>query len=506
VSSRSIESAVAEPTEWERTSGRSSLRRELLRGPLRRIDPAIAALTILGFALASHRLGAKSLRLDEAISADHARLGLRGLLSVISSRDPNMGLYYALLHYWVRIFGYSEAAVRSMTVVLAGLAVPAMVLLGRRLFGRAVGLVAGLLLALGPFFVQFEQTARSYALVVLLVVLSSYFFVSNVEKPSRGARVGYVLASALAIYTHYFAAYVLLVQLVTLLAIKRDGAFRREWLTTELAVAVLCAPEAVIALRAGTGYVSWIPEPTLSSLVKLPSHLAGGILLAAILAILACYGFARAIADRQKWQAGFVAAWLLVPVILDFAVSKFGRPLFVTYYLIVVLPAFLLLAAVGVAKLRRRAAALIVLALLVALSALGIDHWYTHHSLEDFRGATRYILKNERRDDGIVYYPPGTLGGPASGIAYYEALAGTSGPTPVQFQLGRAPLARTPRIWLVMRNPDVSAAGPRRQREVESSISGAYGQVGRQADFHNITVILYRVKNGNGRAVSSARP
>lgn len=60
---------------------------------LRGIDPAVLALTILGFALASYRLGTKSMWLDEAVSAGHARLGLSSLWTVITSQDPNMGLY-----------------------------------------------------------------------------------------------------------------------------------------------------------------------------------------------------------------------------------------------------------------------------------------------------------------------------------------------------------------------------------------------------------------------------
>jgi mannosyltransferase len=324
---------------------------ERARDPLRRIDPAIVALTVLAFALGSYRLGTKSMWLDEAVSADHARLGLHGLWTVVSHTDPNMGLYYVLLHFWVRVFGYSEAAVRSMTVVLAGLAVPVMVLLGKRLFGRTCGLVAGLLLALSPFFVQYEQTARSYAVVVPLVLLSSYFFVTALEKPSRATLFGYVLTSTLAIYTHYFAAYVLLVQLLTLLAVKRRGAFTREWLAAAVVVIVLCTPEAVFAHRAGTSGISWIHEPTLRALIHFPSELAGNTVLAAALIVLACYSIVRAVTDRQGWQTGFITAWLVVPVVLNFTVSKLGHPLFVTYYLIVVLPAFLLLAALGVVRL-----------------------------------------------------------------------------------------------------------------------------------------------------------
>lgn len=461
---------------------------ERARGPLRRVDPAIVALTALAFALGSYRLGTKSMWLDEAVSADHARLGLHGLWTVVSHTDPNMGLYYVLLHFWVRVFGYSEAAVRSMTVVLAGLAVPVMVLLGKRLFGRTCGLVAGLLLALSPFFVQYEQTARSYAVVVLLVLLSSYFFVTALEKPSRATLFGYVLASTLAIYTHYFAAFVLMVQLFTLIVVKRRGALASRWLAVATAVVVLCAPEVVFAHRAGTGGISWIHEPTLSTLIHFPADLAGETILAGILVVLACYGLAHAVINQREWKMGFVIAWLVVPVVLVFAASKLGHPLFVTYYLIIVLPAFLLLAAAGVASLSRRAPAVIAVGLLVAFSAVGIRDWYTRPSLENYRGATRHIVKGQRHGDGIVDYPAKTA---SYGIAYYEALSAAPGLTPVGFRLGSGPLARPPRIWLVIRNADVPT---REEHQVRSSMSAQYEQIGTPTELIGLTVILYRLR------------
>jgi mannosyltransferase len=500
-------SAIATPPPSERVVGSSSTLGEPQRGRWRHVDPAIAAVTILGFALASYRLGTKSMWLDEATSANHARLGLSGLWTVLSSSDPNMGLYYVLLHFWVRVFGYSEAAVRSMTVVLAGWSVPVMVLLGKRLFGRATGLLAGLLLAISPFFVQYEQTARSYALVVLLVLLSSYFFVAELEKPARATRAAYVLSSSLAVYAHYFAAYVLLVQLLTLLAVKRRGALTRGWLTAGAAVAVLCTPEVVFSLRAGSGNVSWLQAPSLSTLAHLPSELAGGVVLAVVLIVLVCYGFTRAAADREEWQAGFLAAWLVIPVILDFAVSKVIQPLFQDYYLIVVLPPLLLLAAVGVAKLPQRAAQAIAIGLLVVLSAVGIRDWYTAPGQENYRGAARYILNNERPGDGVIYYPGGGAGGKgvSSGFVYYDALDGKHGPTRVQFQLGQAPLVRPPRLWLVLRNSDVAAEGPHRKAQVESSVSGTYRQIGSATHFRNLTLVLYGRKGGGDVAQVEGR-
>jgi uncharacterized membrane protein len=123
-----------------------------------------------------------------------------------------------------------------LSVIFAALAVPIIYLLGSRLFGTAAGTVAALVLAANAFFVQYAQEARAYSLVVLLVTLSSYFFVAELEQPSVRTRVAYVLASALAVYAHYFTFFVLVAQLVTLLATRRRAAFTRGWMIAGAAI------------------------------------------------------------------------------------------------------------------------------------------------------------------------------------------------------------------------------------------------------------------------------
>ena len=277
-----------------------------------------------------------------------------------------------------------------------------------------------------------------------------------------------------------------LVQLLTLVAVKRRGALAREWLAAGAAIALLCAPEVVFADRAGTSGISWIRAPSLHDLIHFPSQLAGEPALAGLLAILAAYAIVRAALGRAGWQDGFLLAWLLVPVILDFLVSRLGHPLFVTYYLIVVLPAFLLLAAVGVQRLPRRSFTALALALLLVCSAVGIRNWYRRPSQEDYRAATRQILEAARPGDGIIGYPAKTV---SYGLAYYESLAHREGPAPVAFGLRTGPSSRPPRLWLVMRDSDTSAA---EQREVEDSVSREYQQLGPPAEFPNLTVVLYR--------------
>lgn len=453
---------------------------------LSRLEPLLVALTVLGFAAAAYRLGTKSLWLDEVTSAQHASVGFIPLAHVIAGRDPNGGLYYALLNGWTRIFGSSEAALRSLSLLLGGLAVPAMVLLGSRLFSRAVGLVAGLLLALSPFMVHYEQTARSYALVVLLVVLSSYFFVAQLESPSPANRAGYVAASALAVYAHYVAAFVLLVQFATLLVLRRRVP-AREWVTTAVAVAVLCAPEVLFAARKGTHAISWVSSPRLSGLITLPGQLGGGGVLAAALWALAAAGGLRALAARDRWRAGFTVGWLVAPVLVDFAVSKLGRPLFLSYYLIVVLPALVLMAAVGLMSLPGRVLRAGALALVVALSVVALFAWYDQASHEDYRSATRYLVAHERRGDGVIYYPSYT----GYGFSYYEARDHARGPANVPFTLGRTVSSGADRIWLVMRTSDVDA---RLRAQIARSFGSAYRPVPLGVRFNQLTLRLYRTR------------
>jgi 4-amino-4-deoxy-L-arabinose transferase-like glycosyltransferase len=457
-----------------------------------RIDPAIAALTAIAFVAALYRLGAKGLWVDEAFSANYARMDLSGLWRVVSGQDPNMGLYYVLLHFWTRAFGTNEAALRSLSAIVGALAIPFAVLLGTRLFGRTAGLVAGLLLALNPFFLQYEQIARSYSLAVLLVLASCYAFVLALENPTRMRLLVYVLTSALSVYAHYFAALILLAQAATLVAFAPRQLVRGRWLAVAGAMIALSIPAGVFASEAGSSGVEWIGTPSFGDLLRVPSGITGGTGLAILLSVLAVYGFIHAMGAHRRWQAEFVAAWLFVPVALDFIASRFGHSLFVAHYLIVVLPALLLLAAVGVAALPRRIAVVCACCLLAGVSLLYAGAWYGDPSVEGYRAATGYVLGAAQPGDDIVYYPQLALGGPAQGFAYYEFRSHAAGPHQMRLALISAATARPRRFWLVIRNSDVPQ---QRRREIEAAVAAHYVAVARQSRFRNLTVILYRRSN-----------
>jgi hypothetical protein len=71
-----------------------------------------------GCSLRIYDLTGKDIWVDEANGILMARSGLRGLLEHLKL-DSSPPLYYLLLGAWMRLFGDSEAAVRSLSVVAA---------------------------------------------------------------------------------------------------------------------------------------------------------------------------------------------------------------------------------------------------------------------------------------------------------------------------------------------------------------------------------------------------
>jgi len=336
---------------------------------------------VLVAGLSSLRLGQRPFVLDEELSLAHAQETWGGVLRgapIPLDPNPNMGLYFAILKIWTGIFGDSVVAVRSLSVVAAVMCVPVVYALGARLFGTPAGLLAGVLLSTNVFFLEYAQVARSYALVTLLVALSSYFFVAELERPQMSSRAGYVAFSALAFYAHVFAIWVILVQLLTLAAFKRREVASRRWLTTFGLVGVLIAPIAYAMQRAGGSGLYWVEDPDLGSIPATYAQLAGNSFLHLAIVAVAC-ALALRVARHSKPVAFglvFTFSWAVLPTLATFVTSEVIRPTLVARYLIVSLPAFVLLAAGAIVNVRPVRAAVVAGSLLIALSLPELHRYY----------------------------------------------------------------------------------------------------------------------------------
>ncbi len=159
-------------------------------------------------------------------------------------RNVQMPLYFYVMHYWLKLAGTSEWALRFPSVVFGTLAALMIFFLGKEMFGSFVGFTSALLMSLMPEQIYFSQQARAYPLLVLLTVIATYGLILAQKYPdSAKPRLLFLFASALGIYTHYvylfcIAAHALYIWMISPLGKRR----RHAWLLIFVGIAAALIP------------------------------------------------------------------------------------------------------------------------------------------------------------------------------------------------------------------------------------------------------------------------
>ena len=144
----------------------------------------LSAITLLSALLRLRHLGGKSFWVDEAFSAVIAAAPWHDFWQQIRTTELNMLPYYLLLRAWIHL-GNSEAWLRSLSALFGIATVPAVYLLGSRLFSTRVGLLSAALLAVHPGHVAFSQEARSYSMTVMLLVVAGILLLDAIAHPRK---------------------------------------------------------------------------------------------------------------------------------------------------------------------------------------------------------------------------------------------------------------------------------------------------------------------------------
>jgi mannosyltransferase len=178
---------------------------------------ALAALTLLAAALRFWHLDSQSYWYDESYTVDLVGRSLGDMLSTIPRTESTPPLYYLLAWLWAKVFGTSEAGLRSLSAVIGTATVPVVWSAARGFFNARIALIAAALAAVNPWFVWYSQEARSYVLLVFTTALTLVFL-------SRRRIALWAGAAILALLTHYFAGFVIVAEAAWLLYTQRTRA------------------------------------------------------------------------------------------------------------------------------------------------------------------------------------------------------------------------------------------------------------------------------------------
>jgi len=307
---------------------------------------------------------------DEEITvrvATHAR-SLAAVWRVAQlDKSEHPPLHYALVY--LTIDPGDPLLTSRLPAAVAGVASIAFLMLAaQRIFGVREALVAGALVCLLPYHIDYSQEARAYAVLVCLVVAQLWLFTLLLERPLLSERARpwaaalFVVTGALATYAHHTSLFFELSLGLALAASLTRETWLHGWtilrappqrarlalLACLAAVALLYLPQAGNTLAFLGGREDFTPEWTLRPSLRfwgdLVARWAGtgqGILQ---LVIAGCFAIGVGAAVLQRGRV--LVIWLLMPVavmsLLPF--SKF----FDLRFLMVSLPAFVLILARGI--------------------------------------------------------------------------------------------------------------------------------------------------------------
>jgi mannosyltransferase len=337
---------------------------------------ALLAITALAGLLRFTTLDVQSFWLDEAVTVDVLDRGFGAMLEVIPKSESTPPLYYVLAWLWTKGFGLGEVGLRSFSAVCGTASVPVCWAAARELLGPRAALGTALLAAASPFLVWYSQEGRAYALLVLVGGLSVWLTARLIRAPRRRDAVLWVLAAFATVATHYFGAFVIAAEAVTLIVL----APRRLVLASVAAAllgGLLLLPLALDQRAAG--FADYIAGASFVRRVEqVPKQLALGfdapleVLTSALACALAAAGVAIALLRpdaawrRDPWIVlGLAAGGVMGPLALALA----GADYLITRNLILAWVPLAILAAAG---LTSRFAGRAGLAALGVLTGLGL--------------------------------------------------------------------------------------------------------------------------------------
>lgn len=303
----------------------------------------------------------QSLWLDEAISANVAKMPIGEILKNFSINDFHPPTYYWFLNIWTNIFGNNVSWLRLSSILFSLITIYFIYLIGQKIRDKKIGILAALFLAINPLFIYFSQELRMYSMATMWLIVGFYFWI-NIKngKYKKSDLIIFNLMMALAFGTFYGSIF-LIATLAIYWLIKKE--WKLFWLTNiGIGLAILALSPLLliqiknsqimlsqvsnwvlvlgkvnlknlllIPLKFGIGKISFLP--------KIFYYLVGGIWS------LILSGFILKKKKESKWLKLF----LILPIILA-TIFSIKSPLLQYFRFLYLVPIMALVLAINIDK------------------------------------------------------------------------------------------------------------------------------------------------------------
>ena len=380
----------------------------------------LLAIIMLGAALRLYGLEIQSLSNDELSS--WLRSSYPTLSQVIDEGvrpDLHPPGYHIMLYFVERYFGTSATALRFLSVIAGILSIPVMFLVGRRFYSDREGLMAALFLAVFWAPVFYSQHARSYSMLLLLSLLSVYFWLGIVTGLAKGYKVSYfvivtyIVTAILTAYVHYFGVFLILLQGVSavLMLLKKRRALVTVFAIYFVIMLTYLPWLPIFLYQLSTGRKIWVPA-SMFAVFFIYAHFLFNKSIVLLFFIFSIFGFwflltllnaKRARTKLIHPSTLLLVLWLVVPITIIYFISVFsGAAVFVNRNLLISLPAAYILLARAITQLPLNHTGHAVVAVVIAVIFLGHllfgkgYYWQPHK--DQFREAVGFVVEQSETE------------------------------------------------------------------------------------------------------------
>ena len=411
-------------------------------------------IILLGFSLRFYNLAKESLWLDEVVgSILSAKQPINNLLN--PNIDMPINAYHLILHYWIQIFGQSEFSIRFPALIFGVLSIFMIYKLGKFLFNQEVGLLSALMLAVSPFQIHYSQEVRPYSLLMLLSLISTYYFVKfiksndkknfhrkfslfhkilNFIKNKKNIEI-YIASTLMGIYTHYFIFFILIFQNIYFFMYNiKNKNVAKNWIISQCIIVLVFLLYNPYFLK----QITWVMDGGLTylnsyfslfSIIKtfyvfildyafinsnycIPCFYVNpfiiflvGIasLLLTLMGIKSLFVYKKKFKELiyQNEKLIFLTLYLFMPIVVLYTIS-FITPLFQIRYIIYSSAPLYILISKGISGFKRKVK-LFFIVLLLFLFSFVLFGYYTDITKEQWRETGNFINKYSQENDVIVY-------------------------------------------------------------------------------------------------------
>jgi len=420
---------------------------------------AIAGVALLALVIRAYRIDAESVWYDEAFTVYSSAATPGEMLRILVEDFNHPPLHSLLVHWWFGLFGVGVVQARALSAVFGTLAVIALYWLGALLFDRRTAVIGALLLAISQLSVMYSQEARSYSMLLFLYIVTTACFVKAFGSGNLRDLALFVVAAALLLNTHYYAAFGVAALFVYAFWFRKRSPIRSSWWVAALVLMALA-------------YVPWMFSGVIQAALRNPrgavdnEHFAD---IASPLRALAWFNNGKVVGPRNStplWAILVGGVLFTVPAMLAVSTGEFSTialllllslvpliavPLLGVFHIIFAVrhvsfaaAPYYLLVARGILAGPRSTQRLLIVAI-VCFSAIALRAGYVVPYRDNYRDPINILARENRSGDCLIVGLKDSTPVELYWNAYYH---GRALPTPVNLAAASS-RSDCGRVWLL---------------------------------------------------------